>query len=196
MRPDDGDAAHGQRESDRTVMVPGLDLGLGVKIAIALLVILTPLSPSLAALDHDSAGSCLPLGPAVARVAAREHPHVAWDTSAVFVADVNCDGIEDYALGGVVDSTFYAGVVLGPLCVSARVSVLEFRLAPWAEDGLGGWPAQLSLDRLAEPPPEAGIVEGLEPSDRCRGLCIVAGDIDPFILYWNHKRSQLDWWRL
>jgi len=130
--------------------------------------------------------------------AVREDPRWPWNPETVLAGDMNCDGVDDYCVSACADSCLFLAVVLGPPADSSRVSIIGFECNPISQYGLGGWPPRLRLEALTydlthglEHP-----VRGLRFSPKCNGILIIAGQIDPFHVFWSDEDDQLSWWRL
>jgi hypothetical protein len=118
-------------------------------------------------------------------------PATTWDRSSLLQADLDLDGVDDFAALGRGKDHFVVGIVHGPVkSRNGDVWTLEF---PWdgGEDALCSKRAKIELESLEEnegpeeDQPHAG--QGLNLSD---------DQCDAFHIYWNPRKKQFDWWRL
>jgi hypothetical protein len=127
----------------------------------------------------------------ILKIAAAREPKIAWDEESVVAADLDCDGREDYAIGGREGEDYVVMAILGPPSSRSAVSVLVFDGAE-----LCGKAVALSAESLDYDPAEAGDLPGFQPSKTCKGLNVNSGECDAFHIFWNHEDKELDWWRL
>ncbi len=114
-------------------------------------------------------------------------------------ADINCDGKQDYIAIGKVNNRLYVAVAIGPLSDKSKVSSINIGLGnEGSQDSLGEKNPSMRIVPLDYDPKEAtGFpVEGFKRSKTCKGVEIGGEETDEFNVYWNHKKSSLDWWRL
>jgi hypothetical protein len=123
------------------------------------------------------------------RVAA---PDVVWDTSAVN-ADINGDGVADFAHLGRARGRVYVGLVLAG---SKTIDMLDFAVSSAIQEAICSEPAALSAEATNYPLEEIGPLEGFRPSTRASGLRLAGGECDSIHLYWDHDHNRLGWWRL
>jgi hypothetical protein len=120
----------------------------------------------------------------------RHDPETDWDGKSLLHADLDLDGVEDYALTGLRKDRFVVGIVHGPIAEDSRVWTLDF---PWngGEDALCSKHAKIALESLAEN-------EGIKPGHPGKGTGINLHDdlCDAFHIYWNADEQKFEWWRL
>jgi hypothetical protein len=122
-------------------------------------------------------------------------PSIRWHP--VLRVDINCDGFVDEIFTGRNAGHFHVAAVLAG-APARKISITAFSLRGESQDSLCGEPTLLERESMDyDPTEEAGEVpEGFQRSTNCLGLHLVAGGCDSFHLFWNHKTSEFDWWRL
>ena len=63
-------------------------------------------------------------------------PKVTWNSQTVLQADFDCDGLDDYALGGRTGDRYVVGVVQGPLTQRSKHWTLVFSADPGSQGSL------------------------------------------------------------
>ena len=123
-----------------------------------------------------------------------------WDDASSVVADINCDGVQDMAKIGYLDSEVVLSVTLGD---SNQEHSLTFGIgSSMRQDALCGTSVQLSR----ETPPRNNedtfvnglgtVPEGHIDQEGCFDLKLSGGECDAIHIYWNHSTHRLSWWRL
>ncbi|MEO8382502.1 MAG: hypothetical protein ABI779_22775 [Acidobacteriota bacterium] len=122
-------------------------------------------------------------------------PGIRWHP--VLRVDINCDGSTDEVFSGRDAKHYYLAAVLGGPS-PRKISIRGFLLEGDSQDSFCGEPSLLEKESMDYDPTEpiGEIPEGFHRSAKCFGLRLVAGECDTFHLFWNHKRNELDWWRL
>lgn len=126
-----------------------------------------------------------------------------FDCLTALCADINGDGIIDYAFGTMRgDSLYEVTVVLGPLSNSSRRSTVELSVRK-VDGELCGVEGRLEIESLFATTDQMQaeldyVPQGYILSTESKGLIAYAvdGECDRVHCYWNHKKDQLDWWRL
>ncbi len=135
---------------------------------------------------------------------------VAWERSARLVGDVDGDGVADLVFVGRRSARFVIGVVKGPGSAKSETWLLEFPIAPDAQDGVTTADMTLSFGKPVTytegdvPAP----AEGDEKDSRLRtaldaaakrgmkAILISDGRTDPVHIYWNPIARRFEWWRV
>lgn len=128
-------------------------------------------------------------------VSAKKLPKVEVRTDSIQEADVNCDGINDYAFLGERDDQFFAAVITGPLSEGSTAYSVDLTNL---QDQLEGKQFSLSVEPLNYDLAEifGQGVPGFKKSDSCMGLRVYIGEVDSPHIYFNHQSRELDVWRL
>lgn len=118
-------------------------------------------------------------------------PATKWYSRSLLQADLDQDGVPDFAMLGRGKYHFVVGIVQGPAnAQGGKVWTLDF---PWhgGEDALCSKRAQITLESLAEN-------EGPEEDQPRTGQGVNLSDdrCDAFHIYWNPRQRRFDWWRL
>lgn len=120
---------------------------------------------------------------------ARE-PGTEWRQGNSLEADLDQDGVKDFAFTGIRHDRFLVGIVQGPVKADSQVWTLDF---PWhgGEDGLCSKEARITLEPLEEN-------EGPTSKGPRKGLGINLHDdlCDAFHIAWNPDDHKFEWWRL
>ncbi|HYG65302.1 MAG TPA: hypothetical protein VEL74_22160 [Thermoanaerobaculia bacterium] len=126
---------------------------------------------------------------APALLATRE-PEVAWRTKSLVKADLDGDGKEDYALGGVKGDRYVLGIVQGPPGSGSRHWTLDFGVAEEDQESLCSLQAQLAVEDLDRKGSEG------EMAANAKGLRLHDDRCDAFHIFWNTREKRYEWWRL
>lgn len=117
-------------------------------------------------------------------------PGVEWRQGNGLEADLDQDGVKDFAFTGIRQDRFLVGIVQGPAKADSQVWTLDF---PWhgGEDGLCSKEARIELEPLEEN-------EGPASRGPRKGLGINLHDdlCDAFHIAWNPDDHKFEWWRL
>jgi hypothetical protein len=126
--------------------------------------------------------------PRTALDAARQHdPDVQWNPQSLLEADLDQDGIADYALTGTRKDRVVVGIVRGPLAAGTPVWTLEFPVKGGGEEALCSPDAKIAVEPLGD---EAKTRKG------GAGLNLHDDKCDAFHIFWNPEKKKFEWWRL
>ena len=144
-------------------------------------------------------GESRPVAKDIAEVAGLKVPGANWNTDAVLVGDVNGDGVEDYVIMGSAKGKVVVAVVIGPRSRRSRVEVLSFGIGDHAQSSSCEKPTDFGLQSADfDPVKDSGAEEpweGFVRSSTAKVIEIGGDGCDPFVLYWNHKANELNWYR-
>ena len=140
------------------------------------------------------AGAALAQGTPALRALTTFGPDVQWEAESEVTADVDCDGRPDQALLGRRDGKVFVGLVVSS---KVRPEILAFSVGGGIQDAICAEPAALKVESLDyDPRKSVGRLDGFRRSKRCKGLRLSGGQCDSIHFFWNHKKDELDWWRL
>jgi hypothetical protein len=123
-------------------------------------------------------------------------PQAVWDASSQVQADLDQDGIVDYALRGRRKDRVLVGIVKGPLGARSPTWVLDFAWGKKTQDSLCSQQAKIELEDLDEST-LAGAKPATGPSGRQgKGVSLFDDRCDAFHIYWSPEDKKFDWWRL
>jgi hypothetical protein len=123
-------------------------------------------------------------------VLAQRHPTVKWDARNLLEADLDQDGVADYALTGTTRDKVVVGIVHGPLVAGSPVWTLEFPWTGGGEDALCSPEAKIAAEPLGdEAKNRAAHVGGM-------GINLHDDKCDAFHIFWNPGKKKFEWWRL
>ena len=121
----------------------------------------------------------------------RRDPTVKWNANSLIQADLDGDGVPDYALSGLGKERVVVGLVHGPLAAGSPAWTLEF---PW--NG-GGEDALCSRDaRIAPEPLDDTASARTGRPVKGTGINLHDDKCDAFHIFWNPEKKKFEWWRL
>ena len=110
-----------------------------------------------------------------------------WNEASQVVADLNQDGVDDYALRGLRKDRVVVGIVAGPVSAKSRAWVLAFPWGKGTQGSLCSQEAKIEAEDLDAKGPQKVTGKGLSLyDDRC----------DAFHIYWSAEDKKFAWWRL
>lgn len=112
--------------------------------------------------------------------------------------DFDCDGKTDMAIIRIIDKEVILSIELGN---EKQANTLKFVLGnPSSQISLCGTTAHLSTKAPSDneyfEAALGGTPEGYNTSSQCFDLNISGGECDSMHIFWNHKTSMFNWWRL
>jgi hypothetical protein len=123
-----------------------------------------------------------------------------WNEASQVIADLNQDGVDDYALRGLRKDRVVVGIVAGPVTAGSRVWILAFPWGKGTQDSLCSQEAKIEPEEL-----DAAATAGARPAAKRpqgpkglkgRGLSLYDDRCDAFHIYWSPEDKKFDWWRL
>jgi len=129
----------------------------------------------------------------------RQHDRqTAWEPVSEVRADLDHDGVADYALRGLRKDRVVVGIVKGPLAAASRTWILTF---PWGkenQDSLCSSKVKIEAEDLDDSA-TAGAKTARsphKPAVKGKGLSLYDDRCDAFHIYWNAEERKFSWWRL
>ena len=121
---------------------------------------------------------------------------IKWNAKAVEALEFNCDGQEDYVIGGRSANRFYVAVVTGPLALGAAPIVADFPLGTEEDGALCEKNPKVFVGSMDYNPGEmlGENPEGFVQSATCNEVA-VGGECVKYHLYWNAEAGKLSWWK-
>ena len=121
----------------------------------------------------------------------RREPAVEWNDRSLIEADLDQDGVPDYAVTGLRKDRVVVGLVHGPLTAGSPAWTLEF---PWKG---GGEDALCSRDaRIAPEPLDDEATTRAGHPVKGTGINLHDDRCDAFHIFWNPEKKKFEWWRL
>jgi len=158
--------------------------------SVALTVALVALVPSAeAAIDSATRKSVLAR---VQTVAA----DVKWNAKAIETLEFNCDGQEDYVIGGRAGNRFYIAVVTGPLSIGASPLMADFPAGTDEDGALCEKAPKLFIGSMGFNPGEmlSEMPAGFVQSATCNEIDL-GGECAKYHIYWNAEETKIGWWK-
>lgn len=121
---------------------------------------------------------------------------IKWNAKAVEALEFNCDGQEDYVIGGRAGNRFYIAIVTGPLSLGTAPITAEFPIGTNEDGALCEKSPKVFVGSMDYNPGEmlgetpAGFVQ----SATCNEVA-VGGECVKYHLYWNAEAGKLTWWK-
>jgi len=114
-------------------------------------------------------------------------PSIVWDQRSLLKADLDFDGVDDYALGGKAGGRYVVGIVKGPVTNQSRHWILAF---PQNTTDQGSLCSVSTAHIMLESPG----VEGNLPANS-KGINLSDGECDSFHIYWDKDGKRFVWAR-
>jgi hypothetical protein len=116
----------------------------------------------------------------------------SWDAASQVSADLDQDGVADYALRGVRKDRVVVGIVEGPLAAKSRAWVLDFPWGKGTQDSLCSAQAKIELEDLDE----SALAGAKTKRGKGKGISLYDDRCDAFHIYWSPEDQKFEWWRL
>ncbi len=127
----------------------------------------------------------------------RSLPDIQWNSETVHAADFDGDGVTDIAVVGVDEKHAVVAIALrrsdgydvSHIRFSTRGSIEQFASC--------GVPVELtSRSRHKSLVEDLGwFPDGYETCLECMEIVVANSGCDPIVLYWNHSKETIGWWR-
>jgi hypothetical protein len=154
---------------------------------------------------QNRAPQTTPGKPTVLSVLQRQDRNAVWNEASQVIADLNGDGVDDYALRGLRKDRVVVGIVAGPVTARSRAWVLAF---PWGKGTQGSLcsqeakiePEELDEAATAGAKPAAAPQRSKGPKGskelKGKGISLYDDRCDAFHIYWSPEDGKFAWWRL
>lgn len=121
---------------------------------------------------------------------------IKWNGKAIEALEFNCDGQEDYVIGGRAGNRFYIAVIVGPLSRMASPLTADFPVGTNEEDALCEKNPKLFVGSMDYDPAEmlGTAPEGFQQSATCNEIDL-GGECVKYHLYWNATAEKINWWK-
>jgi hypothetical protein len=117
---------------------------------------------------------------------------VAWNAQSLVEADLDQDGVPDYAVRGTAKDRVIVGIVRGPLVAGSPAWTLEFPVKGGGEDALCSPDAKIALEPLNDE--SKTLAE--HRTAKGTGINLHDDKCDAFHIFWNPEKKKFEWWRL
>jgi len=123
----------------------------------------------------------------------RQDRKAVWNAASQVRADLDQDGVDDYALRGLRKDRVVVGIVAGPVTARSRAWVLAFPWGKGTQGSLCSQEAKIEAEDL-----DASATAGAKRPKELKGKGISLYDdrCDAFHIYWSPEGRKFDWWRL
>ncbi|MES1211688.1 MAG: hypothetical protein ABUL63_05085 [Acidobacteriota bacterium] len=140
--------------------------------------------------------------PSALSVLQRQDRNAVWNEASQVIADLNRDGVDDYALRGLRKDRVVVGIVAGPVTARSRAWVLAFPWGKGTQSSLCSREAKIEPEELDEAAtagarPAAAPKKPKRPKGlKGKGISLYDDRCDAFHIYWSPEDRKFDWWRL
>jgi hypothetical protein len=141
--------------------------------------------------------------PSPLSVLQRQDRKAIWNEESRIAADLNQDGVTDYALRGRRKDRVVVGIVAGPVTAKSRAWILAFPWGKGTQGSLCSQEAKIEAEELDETttagaaPARAPRKPKGQPKERKgQGISLYDDRCDAFHIYWSPEDKKFDWWRL
>jgi len=164
-----------------------------------------PLLPALLALSGCAGNRAAtppgrPGAPTALTLLQQSDPKASWDAASQVHADLDLDGVADYALRGLRKDRVVVGIVKGPLAADSRTWVLAFPWGKKTQDSLCSKKVKIELEDLDDSATagakHAGTTSTTRRKGKGKGISLYDDRCDAFHIYWDADGQKFDWWRL
>jgi hypothetical protein len=111
-------------------------------------------------------------------------------------ADLNQDGVTDYALRGRRKDRVVVGIVAGPVTARSRAWILAFPWGKGTQDSLCSEEAKIEAEDLDAAATAGARPARQAPAPKGKGISLYDDRCDAFHIYWSPEDKKFDWWRL
>jgi len=129
----------------------------------------------------------------------RQHdPKTNWEPVSEVRADLDHDGVADYALRGLRKDRVVVGIVKGPLAAASRTWILTFPWGKEGQDSLCSSRVKIEAEDLDDSATAGAAKPASSPHKAVKGKGISLYDdrCDAFHIYWSAEERKFAWWRL
>jgi hypothetical protein len=133
-----------------------------------------------------------PGAPSALSVLHARDAQASWDAQSQISADLDQDGVADYALRGLRKDRVVVGIVEGPLAAKSRAWVLDFPWGKGTQDSLCSAQTKIELEDLDE----SATAGAKAAARKGKGISLYDDRCDAFHIYWSPEDQKFEWWRL
>jgi hypothetical protein len=121
---------------------------------------------------------------------------IKWNAKAIEALEFNCDGQEDYVIGGRAGNRFHVAIITGPLSLGAAPLTADFAIGTGEDDALCEKAPKLFVGSMDYNPAEmlGENPEGFTQSATCNEVDL-GGECVKYHLYWNAVAGKISWWK-
>lgn len=121
---------------------------------------------------------------------------IKWNTKGIETLEFNCDGEEDYVIGGRAGNRYYVAVVTGPLSNGAAPITADFPIGDKEEGALCEKSPTIFIGSMDYDPAQmlGAMPEGFVQSETCNEIDL-GGQCVRYHLYWNAVASKMSYWK-
>ena len=121
---------------------------------------------------------------------------IKWNAKAVEALEFNCDGEEDYVIGGRAGNRYYIAVITGPISQPTSPITADFPIGTNDEGALCEKLPKLFVGSMDYDPSQmlGEMPEGFEPSATCNEVDL-GGECVKYHIYWNAISAKMGWWK-
>jgi len=121
---------------------------------------------------------------------------IKWNAKAIEALEFNCDGQEDYVIGGRAGNRYYVAIVTGPLSIGAAPITADFAIGTGEEAALCEKNPKIFVGSMDYSPAEmlGEMPEGFTQSATCNEVDL-GGECVKYHLYWNAIANKISWWK-
>ena len=137
-----------------------------------------------------------PGAPSVLSVLREHDSQASWDAESQISADLDQDGVADYALRGLRKDRVVVGIVEGPLAAKSRAWVLDFPWGKGTQDSLCSAQTKIELEDLDDSALAGAKATAAQGTRKGKGISLSDDRCDAFHIYWSPEDHKFEWWRL
>jgi hypothetical protein len=121
---------------------------------------------------------------------------IKWNGRAVEALEFNCDGEEDYVIGGRAGNRFYIAVILGPLSRPSSPLTADFPIGTNEDGALCEKTPKVWVGSMDYNPAEmlGEMPAGFVQSATCNEVDL-GGECVKYHIYWNVDESKIGFWK-
>ena len=121
---------------------------------------------------------------------------IKWNAKAIEALEFNCDGQEDYVIGGRAGNRFYIAILTGPVSPASTPLTADFPIGTNEEGALCEKAPKIFVGSMDYNPAEmlGEMPEGFNQSETCNEVDL-GGECVKYHLYWNSVSNKISWWK-
>ncbi|MGK2857676.1 MAG: hypothetical protein ACSLFQ_10770 [Thermoanaerobaculia bacterium] len=121
---------------------------------------------------------------------------IKWNGKKVESLEFNCDGEEDYVIGGRAGNRYYIAIILGPLSRPSSPLTADFPVGTNEDGALCEKTPTVFVGSMDYDPAEmlGEAPEGFEQSATCNEVDL-GGECVKYHIYWNAVAEKISFWK-